>query len=84
MASSERLQPPASPYILQAGAIIPAALVTGLQSDIPGLAIAQVTQDVFDSLGGGHLLIPQGARLIGQYDERGANGQQRWASPGAG
>lgn len=76
-ASSERLRPPASPYILQAGAIIPAALVTGLRSDIPGLAIAQVTQDVFDSLGGGHLLIPQGARMIGQYDVRTTDGQQR-------
>lgn len=75
--SGERLQSPASPYILQAGAIIPAALVTGLRSDIPGLAIAQVTQDVFDSLGGGHLLIPQGARLVGRYDAMVANGQRR-------
>ena len=75
--SSERLQAPASPYILQAGAIIPAALVTGLRSDVPGLAIAQVTQDVFDSLGGGHLLIPQGARLVGRYDAMIANGQRR-------
>lgn len=77
IASVERLQPPASPYILQAGAIIPAALVTGLRSDVPGLAIAQVTQDVFDSLGGAHLLIPQGARLIGEYDAQIANGQSR-------
>lgn len=75
--SSERLQAPASPYVLQAGAIIPAALVTGLRSDVPGLAIAQVTQDVFDSLGGGHLLIPQGARLIGRYDTGITNGQRR-------
>lgn len=77
IASGERLQPPTSPYTLQAGAIIPAALVTGLRSDIPGLAIAQVTQDVFDSLGGGHLLIPQGARLIGQYDAATVSGQRR-------
>lgn len=77
VASGERLQPPASPYVLQAGAIIPAALVTGLRSDIPGLAIAQVTQNVFDSLRGGHLLIPQGARLIGQYDVSIASGQRR-------
>lgn len=77
--SSERLQAPASPYVLQAGAIIPAALLTGLRSDVPGLAIAQVTQDVFDSLGGGHLLIPQGARLLGRYDARVANGQRRLA-----
>ena len=77
LTSSERLQSPASPYVLQAGAIIPAALVTGLRSDVPGLAIAQVTQDVFDSLGGGHLLIPQGARLLGRYDATLASGQRR-------
>ena len=77
--SVERLQPAASPYILQAGAVIPAALVTGLRSDVPGLAIAQVTQDVFDSLGGGVLLIPAGARLIGDYDARVAAGASRLA-----
>ncbi|AYV48517.1 conjugal transfer protein TrbI [Caulobacter flavus] len=75
--SSERLQPPASPYVLQAGAIIPAALVTGLRSDAAGLAIAQVTQDVYDSLGGGHRLIPSGSRLIGQYDTATVDGQSR-------
>ncbi|WP_343699120.1 TrbI/VirB10 family protein [Caulobacter sp.] len=77
--STERLQAPASPYILQAGAIIPAALVTGLRSDVSGLAIAQVTQDVFDSLGGGVLLIPAGARLIGDYEAGARGGQSRLA-----
>jgi type IV secretion system protein VirB10 len=77
MVSAERLQAPASPYVLQAGAIIPAALVTGLRSDIKGPAIAQVTQDVFDSLGGGVLLIPAGARLLGEYDSGLAAGQSR-------
>ena len=77
--SLERLQAPASPYLLQAGTAIPAALITGLRSDVPGLAIAQVTQDLFDSLGGGHLLIPQGARLIGQYDAAVAVGERRLA-----
>lgn len=75
--SGERLQAPVSPYILQAGAIIPAALVTGLRSDAPGVAIAQVTQDVFDSLGGGVLLIPAGARLVGDYDAQVQSGQSR-------
>jgi len=75
--SVERLQAPVSPYILQAGAIIPAALVTGLRSDAPGVAIAQVTQDVFDSLGGGVLLIPAGARLVGDYDAQVQSGQSR-------
>lgn len=77
--SVERLQPPASPYILQAGAVIPAALVTGLRSDVSGLAIAQVTQDVFDSLGGGVRLIPAGARLIGEYEAGARAGQSRLA-----
>jgi type IV secretion system protein VirB10 len=77
--SLERLQAPASPNILQAGAIIPAALVTGLRSDVSGLAIAQVTQNVFDSLGGGVLLIPAGARLIGEYEAGARSGQSRLA-----
>ena len=75
--SAERLQPPASPYVLQAGAIIPAALVTGLRSDAPGVATAQVTQDVHDSLGGGFLLIPAGARLVGDYEAEVKSGQSR-------
>lgn len=75
--SAERLQAPASPYLLQAGAVIPAALVTGLRSDAPGVAIAQVTQDVYDSLGGGFLLIPAGARLIGEYEAEVKSGQSR-------
>ena len=77
MVSAERLQAPASPYLLQAGAVIPAALVTGLRSDIKGPAIAQVTQDVFDSLGRGLLLVPAGSRLIGEYDSGLAAGQSR-------
>ena len=77
MVSAERLQAPASPYLLQAGAVIPAALVTGLRSDIKGPAIAQVTQDVFDSLGRGLLLIPAGSRLIGEYDSGLVAGQSR-------
>lgn len=75
--SIERLQAPASPYLLQAGAVIPAALVTGLRSDAPGVAIAQVTQDVYDSLGGGFLLIPAGARLVGEYEAEVKSGQSR-------
>lgn len=75
--SPERLQTPASPYLLQAGSIIPAALVTGLRSDTAGLAIAQVSQDVYDSLGGHHRLIPAGARLIGEYEATTHAGQSR-------
>jgi type IV secretion system protein VirB10 len=75
--SPERLQAPASPYLLQAGSIIAAALVTGLRSDAAGVAIAQVTQDVYDSLGAGFLLIPAGSRLIGDYATAARDGQSR-------
>ncbi|CAM5768381.1 MULTISPECIES: TrbI/VirB10 family protein [Hyphomicrobiales] len=75
--SSDRVQPPASPYVLQAGAVIPASLITGLRSDLPGQVTAQVTEDVYDSPTGKTLLIPQGSRLVGQYDAQIAFGQSR-------
>lgn len=68
---------PRSPFELQAGSVINAALVTGLNSDLPGRVIAQVTTPVYDSLSGDHLLIPQGARLIGTYDSANAHGDRR-------
>ncbi|WP_227287674.1 TrbI/VirB10 family protein [Boseongicola sp. H5] len=71
------VSPPASPYILQAGAVIPAALVTGIRSDLPGQIVAQVTQNVYDSPSGRYLLIPQGTRLIGAYDNDVGSGQRR-------
>jgi type IV secretion system protein VirB10 len=75
--SPDRLARPASPYVLQAGTVIPAALVTGLRSDLPGQITAQVTQNVYDTPTGGSLLIPQGARLIGVYDSQVSFGQAR-------
>ncbi len=63
-----RLTPPRSPHTLQAGQVIPAALVTALNSDAPGRVVAQVTAPVYDSVTGAHLLIPQGSRLIGTYN----------------
>ena len=75
--SPDRVADPASPYLLQAGAVIPAALITGLRSDLPGQVTAQVTEDVYDSPSGKILLIPQGARLVGQYDAQIAFGQSR-------
>ena len=75
--SGERLTKLASPSILQAGSVIPAALITGIRSDLPGLVTAQVTQNVFDSPTGRILLIPQGSRLIGDYDADVAFGQSR-------
>lgn len=67
----------ASPYLLSAGSVIAASLITGLRSDLPGLVTAQVTERVFDSATGRLLLIPQGARLIGTYDSVVAFGQKR-------
>jgi type IV secretion system protein TrbI len=75
--SGERLTGLASPSILQAGSVIPAALITGIRSDLPGLVTAQVTQNVYDSPTGRILLIPQGSRLIGDYDADVALGQSR-------
>ena len=75
--SGDRIAPPASPFLLQAGAVIPAALMTGIRSDLPGQVTAQVTQPVYDSPTGGILLIPQGARLIGTYDAEIGAGQSR-------
>lgn len=72
-----RLQLPVSPYQLMAGTIISASLVTGLNSDLPGNVIAQVTENVHDTATGSHLLVPQGARLIGSYDSQIAFGQDR-------
>jgi type IV secretion system protein TrbI len=73
----DRVMPPASPYILQAGSVIPAAMITGIRSDLPGQITAQVTENVYDSPTGSLLLIPQGTRLIGQYDAGVTFGQRR-------
>ena len=77
MVSNDRLQRPPSPYVVQAGSVIPAALITGLRSDLPGQITAQVTENVYDSPTGRFLLIPQGSRLIGTYDSQVAFGQSR-------
>ncbi|MBU6442918.1 MAG: TrbI/VirB10 family protein, partial [Alphaproteobacteria bacterium] len=71
------LQKPVSPYELLAGTVISASLITGLDSDLPGLVVAQVTENVFDTVTGRTLLVPQGARLIGTYDSVVAFGQSR-------
>jgi type IV secretion system protein TrbI len=75
--SSDRLANAASPYVVQAGTVIPAALLTGIQSDLPGQVTAQVTEHVYDTPTGKFLLIPQGSRLIGQYDSQISFGQKR-------
>jgi type IV secretion system protein VirB10 len=77
MVSSDRVKAPASPYVLQAGAVVPAALITGIRSDLPGQITAQVTEHVYDSPTGRILLIPQGTRLIGEYSNDVGFGQRR-------
>ncbi|MEM9178071.1 MAG: TrbI/VirB10 family protein [Pseudomonadota bacterium] len=72
-----RLQDPASPYQVMAGTMIPAGLITGINSDLPGTIIAQVTQPVYDTVSGNHLLIPQGSKLIGRYQSEVSFGQSR-------
>jgi type IV secretory pathway VirB10-like protein len=75
--TSDRVTPPASPFVLQAGAVISAALITGIRSDLPGQITAQVTENIYDSPTGSILLVPQGTRLIGQYDNSVQFGQRR-------
>lgn len=75
--SGERLERPASKYIVQAGSVIPAALLTGIRSDLPGQVTGQVTENVYDSPTGRYLLIPQGSKLIGVYDSQVSFGQSR-------
>jgi type IV secretory pathway VirB10-like protein len=64
-------------YEVKTGAVIPGIMVTGINSDLPGNIIAQVSQNVFDSATGNHLLLPQGAKLFGVYDSRVIYGQER-------
>jgi type IV secretion system protein TrbI len=71
------LQPALSPYEVKASTIIPATLITGINSDLPGPIIAQVRERVYDTVTGQHLLIPQGARLLASYDSMVAWGQER-------
>ncbi|UJX43836.1 TrbI/VirB10 family protein [Xanthobacter sp. YC-JY1] len=73
----DRVAAPASPNILQAGAVISAALITGIRSDLPGQITAQVTENIYDSPTGRILLVPQGTRVIGQYDNNVQFGQSR-------
>jgi len=68
---------PVSPWEVKAGTVIAAALITALNSDLPGEVIAQVTEPVYDHVTGRTVLIPQGSRLIGQYDSQVAYGQER-------
>lgn len=71
------VQYPASPYILQAGSVIPAILQTKLVSNLPGVITALVSEDVYDSISGNYLLIPRGSKLIGEYNSNISYGQNQ-------
>jgi type IV secretion system protein TrbI len=75
--SPDHLENPVSRYVVQAGSVIAAALITGMRSDLPGQVTAQVTENVYDSPTGRYLLVPQGSKLIGTYDSQVAFGQNR-------
>lgn len=75
--AADRVMAPASPYVLQAGAVISAALITGIRSDLPGQITAQVTEHIYDSPTGRVLLVPQGTRIIGEYSNDVGFGQRR-------
>jgi type IV secretion system protein VirB10 len=72
-----RVVPQLSLYELKRGSVIPATLITGLNSDLPGRITAQVSQNVYDSATGYRLLVPQGAKLFGRYDSKVSFGQER-------
>ncbi|WP_137935838.1 TrbI/VirB10 family protein [Chitinivorax sp. B] len=74
---NSQLTPPVSPFELKTGTVIPSILVSELNSDLPGEIIAQVSQNVYDTATGNHLLIPQGTKLFGRYDSQISFGQER-------
>ena len=75
--SPHGLVAPVSPYELKAGAIVPAALLTAVDTARPGPVVGTVSQNVFDTITGRHLLVPQGTRLIGRHEGESAYGDRR-------
>ena len=73
----DRLHRPTSPYTLFAGTVIPGVLITGINSDLPGQIEGQISQNVYDTVRGEHLILPQGTKLLGAYDSRVTYGQSR-------
>jgi type IV secretory pathway VirB10-like protein len=74
---SQPLVLPRSPYEIKAGTIIPTSLITGINSDLPGQIVGQVRENVYDTVTGNYLLIPQGSRLLASYDSAVTFGQSR-------
>ena len=76
-ALNHHIETPKTPFVLRAGAIIPATLITGINSQLPGMVLAQVAENVYDTATGNYVLIPQGAKLIGEYSTSVAYGHDR-------
>jgi type IV secretory pathway VirB10-like protein len=74
---NQRIQDPVSPYQLMAGTVLPAVLISGINSDLPGHIIAQIRENVFDTVHGRYLLVPQGTKLLGSYDNMVSWGQDK-------
>ena len=74
---SQAIATPRSPYEVKAGTVIPMSLITGINSDLPGQIVGQVRENVYDTVTGNYLLIPQGSRLIATYDSSVTFGQER-------
>jgi type IV secretory pathway VirB10-like protein len=72
-----RITEPLSPYEIKAGSVIPSTLISGINSDLPGVIIGQIGQNVYDSVSGRYLLLPQGTKLIGEYNSEIVYGQSR-------
>ena len=73
---NEQTTAPHSPYELRAGWVIPGVMISGINSDLPGQIVGQVSQDVYDTATGKYLLIPHGTRLVGTYSSDVAYGQE--------
>ena len=75
--SKSEIITPKNNFMIKAGSFIPATLLTGIHSDLPGQIIAKVRQNIFDTVSGNYLLIPQGSTLLGTYDSQMITGQSR-------
>ena len=75
--SDSKVEAPRTPYTLRAGSVIPATLISGINSELPGQIIGQISQNVYDTGTGKHLLLPQGSRLVGTYSSDVSYGQSR-------
>jgi type IV secretion system protein VirB10 len=73
----DRLHTAVSPYTIFSGTVIAGVLLTGINSDLPGQIEGQISQNVYDTVAGKHLILPQGTKLIGSYDSRITYGQSR-------